>query len=117
LDQALNALAGQTGSRILFATDIAEGRQAQGLEASLTVEQALQRLVSGSELGGQETGDGSYLVSRPKDDEVMELSSVTISGKAPGSITEGTGSYATRSSSSSTRLNLSSLETPQSITV
>ncbi|MCQ9427310.1 TonB-dependent receptor [Pseudomonas sp. LJDD11] len=117
LDQALNALAGQTGSRILFATDIAEGRQAQGLKASLTVEQALQRLVSGSELRVQKTGDGSYLVSRPKDDEVMELSSVTISGKAPGSITEGTGSYATRSSSSSTRLNLSSLETPQSITV
>ncbi|WP_312255630.1 TonB-dependent siderophore receptor [Stutzerimonas nitrititolerans] len=42
---------------------------------------------------------------------------MTISGKAPGSITEGTGSYTTGSTSSSTRLNLTPRETPQSITV
>lgn len=117
LDQALNALAGQTGSRILFATDIAEGRQAQGLKANLTVEQALQRLVSGSGLRVQKTGDGSYLVSRPEGGKVMELSSVNISGKAPGSTTEGTASYTSGSTSSSTRLNLSSRETPQAVTV
>ncbi|BAP43385.1 TonB-dependent outermembrane ferripyoverdine receptor [Pseudomonas sp. StFLB209] len=117
LDQALNALAGQTGSRILFATDIAEGRQAQGLKASLTVEQALQRLVSGSGLQVQKTGDGSYLVSRPEGGGALEISSVDISGKAPGSITEGTGSYTTYATSSATRLNLSPKDTPQSITV
>lgn len=117
LDQALNALAGQTGSRILFATDIAEGRQAQGLKASLTVEQALQRLVSGSGLRVQKTGDGSYLVSRPEGRGVLEISSVEISGKAPGSTTEGTGSYTSGSTSSAIRLNLSPRETPQSVTV
>src|SRR5438270_1720466 len=37
-------------------------------------------------------------------------SSVSISGKAPGSTTEGTGLYTTYSSSSSTRLNLTPRE-------
>ena len=39
------------------------------------------------------------------------------SGKAPGSTTEGTDSYTTASSSSSTRLNLAPQETPQALTV
>lgn len=42
---------------------------------------------------------------------------MSISGKAPGSTTEGTGLYTTYSSSSSTRLNLTPQETPQSLTV
>src|SRR5690606_11366226 len=43
LDQAINALAGQTGSRILFATDVAEGLNAPAVSGDLTVQQALQR--------------------------------------------------------------------------
>ena len=45
------------------------------------------------------------------------MGAISISGMAPGSTTEGTGLYTTYSSSSSTRLNLTQKETPQSVTV
>ena len=118
LDQALNALAGQTGSRILFATEIAADQQAPALSGELTLQQALQRLLQGSGLTVQETGDGSYVIAEPASvGTTLNIGAITISGKAPGSITEGTGSYTTYSTSSSTRLNLTPQETPQSITV
>ncbi|WP_437880175.1 TonB-dependent siderophore receptor [Pseudomonas sp. LRF_L74] len=118
LDQALNTLAGQTGSRILFATDIAEGLNVPALKGELSVEQALQRLLRGTDLKLEKTGDGSYVVAAPSPDvAALEIGVVSISGKAPGSTTEGTGSYTTYSTSSSTRLNLSPQDTPQSITV
>lgn len=118
LDQALNALAGQTGSRILFATEIAAGRQAPALTGELSVPQALQQLLQSVDLLVEETADGSFVISEPMAaGAALELREVTISGKAPGSITEGTGSYTTYSTSSSTRLNLTPQETPQAITV
>lgn len=116
LDQALNALAGQTGSRILFATDIAEGRQAQALKASLTVEQALQRLVSGSGLRVQKTADGSFLVSRPQTSGALELNETSIIGRGTGEATEGTGSYTTNAVTIG-KTPQSLRETPQSVTV
>ncbi|MFV0454834.1 MAG: TonB-dependent siderophore receptor [Pseudomonas sp.] len=118
LDQALNALAGQTGSRILFATEVAEGLQAPAVSGELSVEQALRRLLQGTRLSLQENADGSFVIAeQASGGTALNLGAVTISGKAPGSITEGTGSYTTYSTSSSTRLNLSPQDTPQSITV
>lgn len=118
LDQALNALAGQTGSRILFATGIAEGLSAPAISGELTVQQALRQLLQGSSLTLEETGDGSFVIAESTTaGATLNLGAVTISGKAPGSITEGTGSYTTYSTSSSTRLNLTPQETPQAITV
>lgn len=118
LGSALNALAGQTGSRILFATDSAEGPQAPALRGEMSVEQALQRLLQGLVLNVEKTPDGSYVIAEPMTyGTALELGGISISGKAPGSITEGTGSHTTGSTSSSTRLNLTPRETPQSITV
>lgn len=66
LDQALNALAKQSGSRILFATDVAEGLQAPAVNGELSVPQALQRLLQGTQLSVEQAGDGSFVITGPE---------------------------------------------------
>lgn len=119
LDQALNALAGQTGARILFATDSAEGLQAPGVSGDLSVEQALQRLLRGTRLKVQKTADGSYLVSLPTaaDRAAVELGATSVNASNLGATSEHSGSYTTGSMSSATKLALSPRETPQSVSV
>lgn len=117
LDQALTTLAGQTGSRILFATDIASDRQAPALHANLTVEQALTQMLERTGLRVQKTADGTYLVAIPGNDDALELGATTIQGSGLGSVTEHSGSYTTGSQQTATKLNLSLRETPQSVTV
>jgi len=116
LDRSLNALASQTGSRILFATDVARNRQAAALHADMTVEQALQRLVANTGLRAQKSADGSYFVAGPADN-ALELGATNIDSRLIGETTEGTGSYTTGSSRSATKLPLTLRETPQSVTV
>jgi len=48
LDQALNALARQSGIQILFASDIASRLHSRRLRGVFTVKEALARLLSGS---------------------------------------------------------------------
>lgn len=117
LDQALNALAGQTGRRILFATDIAEGQRAPALRGSLTIEQALQRLLSGSNLTMQKTDDGSYTVSAQGGGGAMGLDMMTVVDNQLGTITENTKSYTPGVIASATKLVLTPRETPQTVTV
>nr|WP_229635487.1 TonB-dependent siderophore receptor [Pseudomonas syringae] len=116
LGRSLNALASQTGSRILFATDVARNRQAAALHADMTVEQALQRLVANTGLRAQKSADGSYFVAGPADN-ALELGATNIDSRLIGETTEGTGSYTTGSSRSATKLPLTLRETPQSVTV
>ncbi len=119
LDQALNALAGQTGARILFATDSAQGLQAPGVSGDLSVEQALQRLLRGTRLKVQKTADGSFLVSLPEaaDSAAVELGATSVNASNLGATSEHTGSYTTGTMSSGTKLALTPRETPQSVSV
>lgn len=116
LDRSLNALASQTGSRILFATDVAQVKQAAALHANMTVDEALQRLVANTGLRAQKTADGSYFVATPVEG-AMELDATSINGRGLGLTTEGTGSYTTGATNTATRLNLSLRETPQTVSV
>lgn len=116
LAERLNRLAAEAGIYLASDGALAADRQAHALRGDYSVEQALEILLQGSGLQAVRREEGHYeLVRRPSD--TLELGAVTISGKAPGSTTEGTGLYTTYSSSSSTRLNLSPRETPQSVTV
>lgn len=115
LGSALHELSKQTGIQIFAAGDlVSEQRQAPTVTGRFSVSQALGRLLAGSRLTFQQNGEHGYAII-PAD--ATQLDAVTISGKASGSTTEGTGSYTTWSTSSSTRLNLTPQETPQAITV
>lgn len=108
---------GQTAHILLsYSTSLTEGRSTSGLKGRYDVDQGLAILLAGSGLEASRGANGNYSLHASTGD-ALELGAVSISGKAPGSTTEGTGLYTTYSSSSSTRLNLTPRETPQSMTV
>jgi len=116
LTEQLNQLAAQSGIYLAGNAALIAGKTGPALHGSYTVDQALHTLLAGSELTVVQTGERRYQL-QPGAGGALELGAISISGKAPGSTTEGTGSYTTDSSSSSTRLNIPLKETPQSITV
>ena len=120
LANQLNQLAAEAGVYLAGDAALTAGKSSPALHGTYTVEQALQVLLANSGLIAVPTAEGRYqLIAQPQASAggALELGSTMISGKASGSTTEGTGSYSTYSSSSSTRLNLALKDTPQSITV
>ena len=108
---------GQTAHILLsYPTALTEGRSTSGLHGRFDVDQGLAMLLAGTGLEASRGVNGNYSLQATATG-ALELSAVSISGKAPGSTTEGSGLYTTYSSSSSTRLNLTPRETPQSLTV
>lgn len=108
---------GQTAHILLsYSTPLTEGRTTSGLRGHYDVDQGLAMLLAGTGVEATRGANGNYSLVASSGD-ALQLSAVSISGKAPGSTTEGTGLYTTYSSSSSTRLNLTPRETPQSLTV
>ncbi len=116
LADQLNQLAAQAGIYLAGNAALTAGKTGPTLRGSYTIDQALQTLLVGSDLTVVQTGEGRYQL-QPGAGGALQLGTVSISGMAPGSTTEGTGLYTTYSSSSSTRLNLTQKETPQSLTV
>ncbi|GAB7527640.1 ferripyoverdine/pyocin S3 receptor FpvA [Pseudomonas sp. 3A(2025)] len=116
LDKALQVFAEQANVQLLYNPGDVQGLRSTAVNGHYGLDQSINLLLRGTGVSYQITGNTLTLIV-PSPGEAMELSSVTISGKAPGSITEGTGSYTTVSTSSSTRLNLRPQETPQSVTV
>ncbi len=118
LAQQLNLLAAQTGLILAADAGLIRGRQSAEVNGRYTPSEALQRMLAGSGVEAVPRDGGRYqLVPKADTGAALELEAMSISGKAPGSTTEGTGDYTTYSSSSSTRLNLALKETPQSISV
>ena len=119
LDQALSRFGRQTGIQIAVNAELTSGRQSPGLKGKHSIGEGMRQLLAGSGLEAVRDGSGEYTLRKAMTSTSGEavLSTITVSGKAPGSTTEGSGAYSTRSSSSSTRLNLSPQETPQSLTV
>lgn len=113
----LNRFAAQAGIFLAGDASLTSGQHSRALDGSYSTEQALAILLEGSGLEAVKTGENRYELKPLPTSNGLELSALSISGKAPGSVTEGTGSYTTGSTSSSTRLNLSQQETPQSVTV
>lgn len=119
LGPALSQFAASAGVNIAIETAVVSGKMTQGIQGSFTAYEGLSRLLEKTGLEVVEQGNGNYSLRQasltPQPEAV--LPTVTVSGKGVGSTTEGTGSYTTWSTSSSTRLNLTPQETPQAITV
>lgn len=65
LDQALNALARQSGAQIVFVSDVAAGKTAPALKGRLTVTEALARLLDGTGLSAQADDERTFAIVRP----------------------------------------------------
>ena len=83
LDSALRTLARQSGKPIVFSTDIAENRQAPAVKGSLTVDEALQRLLDHSGLEVHPTAAGGYAITGNKSAAADKLPEVSVSGSRP----------------------------------
>lgn len=119
LGDALNALASQTGLRLLFASNLVEGRQAPALNGSYEPAQALQRLLAGSGLEAVPTADGSFAIrALPQHGgKAQELGEVTVAAEQEQESPTGQlrGYVAQRSNAG--KSNTPVLEMAQSLTV
>ncbi len=61
--------------------------------------------------------EGSSIVIKQQNESEIALDAITIQAEEQSGTTEGTGSYTSKSMRTATKLNLSSRETPQSVTV
>ena len=126
LAQALNDLARQSRMELMVQPALVAGRSAQAVNGSLTVREALDRLLAGSGLVGVIEGT-SIVVRRPPAAASSgaagaagetSLAEVKVQAQAePSALTEHSGSYTTRQAGTSTPLGLSLRETPQSVSV
>ena len=114
---ALNRFGQASQILLSYPATLTDGKTSPGLHGRHDLDSGLAILLSSSDLQAVRGGDNHYSLEPRPAGGALQLSTVSISGKAPGSTTEGTGSYTTQSSSSSTRLNLTPRETPQSLTV
>ncbi|MBM3112466.1 TonB-dependent siderophore receptor [Pseudomonas sp. P66] len=118
LADALDQFSAQSGLQVIYDANQLRDRSSPGVQGTLSPAQALEALTAGSNARFSQPNADSFVVDLPMElSGALQLDAMSISGKAPGSTTEGTGLYTTYSSSSSTRLNLTPQETPQSLTV
>ncbi|WP_175653254.1 TonB-dependent siderophore receptor [Pseudomonas sp. Marseille-P9899] len=119
LADALDQFSAQSGYQVIYQSSQVGGLRSPGVQGRLSADEAIQRLTEGTGARLTQPNANSFLLDLPVNlgGGSLQLDALSISGKAPGSTTEGTGLYTTYSSSSSTRLNLSPKETPQSLTV
>lgn len=118
LAQSLNTLAQQAGVQILYAAELASGKQAAALEGSHSVADALARLLAGTGLKAAQRDSRTWSVVAVANtsEQAGALPTVSVVG-AVDSTTDGSHSYTTGVTSTATGMNLSIRETPQSISV
>jgi iron complex outermembrane receptor protein len=118
LDKALGALARQSGARIVFSTELTEKTNAPTVRGSLTVPQALERLLAGSGLVLRSTADGGFTVVSAQDAPNSQLPPVTVTAESEReTATSPVLGYFARRSSTATKTDTPIIETPQSVSV
>lgn len=120
LDKALSALARQAGVRILFSTDLTDGKQAAALKGTLTPQQALAGLLAGSGLVLKALPDGGYTVASQPAAAEKETTLPVVRVTAPVGREAAAGpvaGYVAKRTATATKTDTPVLEVPQSISV
>ncbi len=124
LDQALNALAHQSGERIIFPTSLANGKVSAPLQGDYTTPQALNKLLAGSGLEARRTAAGGYTVAPvpPKaesknDPQLLPEVSVSTGLEATETATGPVNGYVAKRTATATKTDTPIVETPQSVSV
>ena len=126
LAQMLAALSRQFGTAIGGDASLLEGRSAPALQGNLTLQQALEQVLAGSDLSVRDSGSGALTIvrkggspdTRESRTDATTLARVRIIGSVlQERSTEETASYTTGSTSAATGLNLSLRETPQAVSI
>ena len=115
LAPALAALARQAGLQLVFASELAQGRQAPAVQGTRDVADALRALLAGSGLQGRVQGR-TLVVERAA--SAPALGEVTVRAAAQAeSATGPVAGYAARRSATAGKMDMAIVETPVSIHV
>lgn len=123
LDKALNALALQSNARVVFATELTDGKTAPALKGTLAPREALDRLLTGSGLRARQEGQ-TLTVERvpvpvpvaapPASPSDKSLPTVTVKESLNNQI-DPASNVRLKSSNVATKLDTDVLETPATI--
>lgn len=81
LSQVLARLSAQAGIYLVGASELASGKSSEGLQGNYTIEDALNRILSGSGLVAVAQGDNSYSLHKTsEDDQSVTLSTMKVQG-------------------------------------
>lgn len=117
LAEALNKLGEEAGLQIIYDANLVTGINSKAVQA-VDPTDVLRQLLAGTGIRYTISGNSVTLLAQEKESqEVRTLPPVQIASTPLGATTEGTGSYTTGATNSSTGIALSLRETPQSITV
>lgn len=121
LTNALALFGRQSGMQVSVDAELIRNKNTSGVSGEMSVQDGLARLLAGTGLTFRMTDTNTaQLEALPAaDNGVIMLNPVNVEGQAVamGATTEGTDSYTTGSANTSTGLNLSLRETPQSMSV
>ncbi|MFL9609585.1 TonB-dependent siderophore receptor [Methylobacillus sp. Pita2] len=122
LTGVLNSYAQAAGVILSFDPTLTSGKTSSGFKGSYTIKQGFDLVLRNSGLQVTPAADGGYTLKKVPLGSISSSPDVLpeISVKAVAettAVTEGTGSYTTKSMSTATKMNLSSRETPQSVSV
>ena len=120
LADALAQYAAATGVQLVYEQSTLAGLRSPGLQGRYTESEGFAQLLRGSGYEVVSQGRATYVLrkSAAPAQSGTTLDAITVTAAAmPAGTTEGSGSYAAASSNTSTKLNLSQRETPQTVTV
>lgn len=122
LAQALVILSQQTGLQMLYSPDLVDGKWAPKVNGTMEPDQALMRLLMGSDLTFRIENNTVLLISTRTSDtdidtDTMVIGETSIMGQGMGQATENTGSYTPGKISVGSKSPTSLKETPQSVSV
>jgi len=115
LSSALGEFAKQSKLQLVADSKLLEGKKAPTIKGAMNLKEALSKLLKDS--GLEASVEGSTIVIKKQNESEVALDAITIQAEEQSGTTEGTGSYTSKSMRTATKLNLSSRETPQSVTV
>lgn len=116
LSQALEAFSDITGVSFAYKTGDFSGLQSPGVKGSLTAGQALTRLLSGTGVVFEFTGERTVALSKPVTDARIVLGTVSVEGRGESAYGAVNGFVATRSATG-TKTDTPIIEIPRSISV
>lgn len=117
LSAALQKLAAQSGVQVFYAHDSVAGRNGHALKGTMTLGEALNKLLSGSGLSFAIAGDGSVSIKPPARDSTM-LQPVNVVGKAEYDATDPFNpNYSLPNATTATKTDTAIMQTPMSVKV
>ena len=119
LTQSLNALARQTKLNLSADPALLNGHSAPAISGRYSIEKALERILSGTQLQATKTPKGGYSITRASQNETAALETLIVKGRQErfGDSPIEPGGFKAEYQTTATKMAIPLKETPQAISV